>query len=395
MSMKKFMKNLTKYEEEQERNLEYDNVLKSNKKRIKKNKIKKKNKKFTKEEINNIVKSFKSYGFIIYNDIKTYKCKSFNKDHQIKDIFKHCFIKYNVPNFLIEETCWGLKEYNNEFLKLTTTIFNNFIVPSFNVLTSGRSFYKDFGKEYFTKKECYIFINGNYNSVKKNFLYAKLKQYNLSSSINDFLINFFNNKCHRTMKTENFKYYIDIFNFIKRNEEYWNKNDFEEIYDYISRARINNQRISLKGRTWNSIIDLSNEWHLEQIKKQDINSSKWDGLGIDDFNYIEKRKIKNSTSYENVLWSFTQIKSSKELSNEGRQMKHCVSSYINSCKSGHCGIFKLESISDLTGFEKHLTIEINNNGKIVQVRGKCNRVATNKENSIIEKFKNQMVINYD
>lgn len=67
-------------------------------------------------------------------------------------------------------------------------------------------------------------------------------------------------------------------------------------------------------------------------------------------------------------------------------MRHCVASYSSSCHRGVCSIWGL-SLETETGIEKLLTIEVNNLSKeIRQIRGKLNRLATEKEKEVVRRW---------
>ena len=69
--------------------------------------------------------------------------------------------------------------------------------------------------------------------------------------------------------------------------------------------------------------------------------------------------------------------------NEGQAQHNCVFSYRNVCLSGRTSIVSMQGGSQ----NKCITIEINNASRsIVQVRGVCNRPATNAEMRIISSY---------
>ena len=64
-------------------------------------------------------------------------------------------------------------------------------------------------------------------------------------------------------------------------------------------------------------------------------------------------------------------------------MKHCVYSYVNSCRDRRCAIFSL-SYNNEAGSEKMLTVEVQLGGKkILQARGPCNARPTPKDISLL------------
>jgi len=57
---------------------------------------------------------------------------------------------------------------------------------------------------------------------------------------------------------------------------------------------------------------------------------------------------------------------------EGRQMKHCVATYVSSCARGHCSIWTME-VESMDGVTRAVTIEVRNSARMIcQVRGKAN-----------------------
>ena len=86
------------------------------------------------------------------------------------------------------------------------------------------------------------------------------------------------------------------------------------------------------------------------------------------------------------IWYIRELLSSRELTAEGRAMKHCVASYAHSCAARRTAIFTME-IEDGSGREKLLTIEVVlRSRQVCQVRGKFNRYATPKELSMIKRW---------
>ena len=78
------------------------------------------------------------------------------------------------------------------------------------------------------------------------------------------------------------------------------------------------------------------------------------------------------------FWSIRELLSSDELIDEGRALRHCVSTYARSCHTGRSSIWSME-IEDENGRRKILTIEVALREKVIrQVRGRRNRLPTPK-----------------
>ena len=81
-------------------------------------------------------------------------------------------------------------------------------------------------------------------------------------------------------------------------------------------------------------------------------------------------------------WRFVELSSSKELSDEGEAMDHCVASYDKSCFDGKIAIISLR----YEGISK-ATIEINTKSHaLIQTAGYCNQDVTSAEMKLIEKW---------
>jgi hypothetical protein len=79
------------------------------------------------------------------------------------------------------------------------------------------------------------------------------------------------------------------------------------------------------------------------------------------------------------------VLSGQDLIDNGRALKHCVSSYARSCASGACSIWSLES---RIGTERRaapvLTVEVDAKRVVVQVRGLANRRPDEQEKAMVE-----------
>ena len=89
-----------------------------------------------------------------------------------------------------------------------------------------------------------------------------------------------------------------------------------------------------------------------------------------------------------TLIKIKELTSSRELYNEGRKMHHCVGSYAQNCHMGCIHIFSY-TIND----ENTLTIETDRS-QILQIRGKCNRLPSTNEKSIINRWAKKFNILY-
>jgi len=143
---------------------------------------------------------------------------------------------------------------------------------------------------------------------------------------------------------------------------------------------------SLKGRTYGSLMRMIQEWHrwlndtqqyqqvLEQYGQAVVH---WNYSTMGEFHYFTKRS--------SLKWyTIRQITDSQALFEEGRDMSHCVSSYLNRCASGYCSIWSLATQDLFRPTTKLLTIEVLDDRRVVQARGAYNRMLSTKEMQVIK-----------
>lgn len=141
-------------------------------------------------------------------------------------------------------------------------------------------------------------------------------------------------------------------------------------------------RLSMKGRTPEGVLRRVNEWHRKLANNNRYQVRQWQSIGIEGFEYLEGSEKNRSLK----CWTIRELLSSNALQTEGRQMKHCVATYAASCARGHCSIWTMEVESQM-GVSKAVTIEVRNSARLIcQVRGKANRLATEKERRIIQRW---------
>lgn len=126
---------------------------------------------------------------------------------------------------------------------------------------------------------------------------------------------------------------------------------------------------SLRGRRMEAVLAQSAAWHRRTHRARHYwgcaltPDTTWTGLPVAGFE-----------AHGSVWVLITQLLSYGQLLEEGSAQKHCVSSYAYSCLRGRCGIFSLR----LHG-ARALTVEVLPDRRIVQIRGRENRLAAGSE----------------
>lgn len=140
--------------------------------------------------------------------------------------------------------------------------------------------------------------------------------------------------------------------------------------------------LTMKDREPEVLLRQVEQWHTQLGKEKKAGNYEWLHSQFSDFEMAEG--IENTKSRK--VWYIRELTSSSQLQDEGRKMRHCVSSYASSCKSGRISIWSMEKL-DHQGKDKVMTIEVMMDSKtIVQIRGKCNVKATEQEMKVIRRW---------
>lgn len=191
--------------------------------------------------------------------------------------------------------------------------------------------------------------------LTNNFNEIDMKKYGifLNICLNDIL------KRKKLLSKSDFRSFIDYFVKDKKpnNEDIYTDASlfFDGIYDILDYFAHEMPNLN-KNSTFNSIFNLTRKWE-DRISKLQINKNrKWKSLSID---------------YEYDNFSVKEIDNEYELNQEGKEMHHCVYSYIDNALKEQYRIFSIKGTT--TQYRATLGIErVGENWELNQVRGYCN-----------------------
>jgi len=315
--------------------------------------------------------------FVFFDKTK-FKAKSHNEDKQIFEYFSTMFFKFKPPVFIVNELITAVnnfsRHYNNEPKTLDdvhTCFIHLSLFDIYKKIANGESLKEDL-KDYFNKKEIHLFTNSKQETMIKAAIEAKMSFLKIDRKIIDFVLS-----NDRILGRSFLIYTIPLINFIFKNKDLIEIAKFSEILDYIyTYAGRNNLEESVTeklNRSYQRLVEESDEWHIEMMFMKNIKAYSWDPV-FEDWEYIKS---------DEETFHITEITTTKRLSSEGRRMRHCVLSYAQRCARGSCSILSLSSsLNSLM-----LTIEVDKKSrKIVQVKGKSNRAPTNSELYLLDQF---------
>lgn len=356
-----------------------------------------------KKSLNNIADRLKNYGKPL-RDISTFNrtFKTTNEGKITLAVAQHLFGKYKAPSFL-QNSWFHLKPLVDVEIKEDTTRrrrnqdnrFKTKLIPEaeidlrckwFVCVASGGSLWKEYTKakviiDYsgevkttplLTRQENHAFLACPVEAgFREALLYAIASSYTqnlgtihkiMKSKMADFAFHD-GNPLHVYTQT----IWREVINFFCENDKL-SLQQINDLIDYFVHAKAQPQATpySLKGRHLASLTRQMRDWHWELTRVQKMGDAYWEGVMVEDSSFILKTQPGRT-------WSFTQIKSSKALAAEGSAMHHCVYSYQAGCIAGKYSIWSVKLSSKTRFDERVLTIELTDEGKIVQIRGYANR----------------------
>jgi len=312
--------------------------------------------------------------FIRSKESFSLKTKSKDRDKQRLEFVRHAFHRYYVPAFMLNawETPPRPQPQHRYQFGIPQRLNYGFATKIdyrfwYVCIATGGSFYKEYGNQLFTKKECHLFLTCKHEikideAIVYAIAFAECNNTGKALRIAKSKINAFG------LTNE---FWREVIRFFARQEPK-SKEQLDDIIDYIVYKKREDADFTIigKGHTLESLCNKVEEWHHDLRRLKAIGEGNWDGINVKDSEYVQKDGI----------WKFTQIKSAKDLQREGNAMRHCVLSYKRDCIEGRCSIWSL-TFND----NRKLTIEVKGH-YVAQIRGLANRMARPDEKSIISRW---------
>lgn len=328
-----------------------------------------------------------------------------NKDKWIRKPSDFVFKSKNLNSLIGDYVSFVLFEYpttkNEQMLFLSERTMNSFI--------ENKSFHK-------TMKE----INNSFILTKKQINrlidYKPFLQHDDISSLKKefFIFDIINDKkvtsdlLGEVYSTS----FVEYCHYVKNrifNDAFFERNQVKPVYDYVKakinevaqkqredRAAANDQSICyfyhLNHHEPYSLLEGMQGWHrtLHKTKNKTIQSWKKSDviLEFEDVKYRNIEKEEDKLKHQNIsTTAIIEINTSAGLSEEGRNMRHCVSSYARSCVHGNTRIFSLRKKHFSSHFAKSFaTIEVREESRIVQAKAVKNEALTTEDKNIVAKW---------
>lgn len=299
-------------------------------------------------------------------DAFTPRTRSLNTSTRTRELIRYAFNKYNPPPFLYNAWDSEPKPLSNNFEYL-------FGVKEdwrkwYLALAQGKSLYKECSMGLLTKRETFYF-----STCPFTFTIAQAVWFSVIRCLDETAPSSLARKIAST-KLSNYR----VDDFWKGVARWFIENDtsvrqMNDLLDYIHNRHAERPDWYIKDQTLTGLQKAMQSWHRElyRMRSMSVKYEKWEGISLPD------SQIEQGAGRKKIHWRFHQIKTGKELAEEGNKQHHCVSSYGSRCASGACSIWSLTT-DEPGAVVRALTIEVA--GKdIVQARGYANRSPKNSE----------------
>lgn len=304
----------------------------------------------------------------------TPRTRSLSTATRTRELIRYAFNKYSPPPFLYgvwDEDPNQPSRISHEFLFGIKEDWRKWYLA----LAQGKSLYKECSMGLLTKRETFYFSTCQYPLTIPGAVWYSIircldeeRPASLARKI----------ACTKLCGRPVDDFWKGVARWFMNNET--SIRQMNDLMDYISNRHTENREWYLKDQTLSGLQKAMHSWHREmyRTRSMSIKYDKWDGINLPD------SQIEQGGGRKKIHWRFHQIKTGKELAEEGNKQHHCVSSYGSRCASGACSIWSLTN-DEPGAVVRVLTIEVA--GKdIVQARGYANRSPKTQELAILREW---------
>ncbi|MFO1218084.1 MAG: PcfJ domain-containing protein [Burkholderiaceae bacterium] len=261
------------------------------------------------------------------------------------------------------------------------------------VAARGGSLYKAGASAWLTRREVHAFLNPPSGlSFSEAFWHAIAGSYATDAGL---AIRIARSKIAHAPRDEN-SFWREVARFFCANPA--PVEVIDDLCDYLVECRRRDRNYSLHGRTLAALNRRMHEWHRDIAAIERIEAIRhrgtargaqtraadaaWLGSPLSDWEWTPSDEEAKAKGERFVV---RQLKRAEDLVMESRAMRHCVSTYAAKCIAGRASIWSLRRCTK-DRIDRLLTIEVDQQGQAVQVRGLANRIARADERTVLERW---------
>lgn len=337
-----------------------------------------------------LLQEFEAYRDHFIRDPNTFtlRTRSSHRSKQVLEMARHLFVKFRVPRVL--EQAWAAylppdpptpRVLPRRPPRLAPGLKAIDFRAWFICVASGGSLYKQHTKGLLTKKETHLFLNVTIPlDLCQAIVYAIARAAGATEGGAQRLAR------SRLSEQSFIPFWFDAVRFFSLPEQLPAAvHQVNDLCDFLAQRRQEDPhfRLTAASQSLPALLRRMEEWHRALARAKDLEGISWDGVDIPDYTLERRHPQKPDQS---VTWRFHQITTGKELAAEGSAMRHCVYGYKAKCADGRCSIWSLTYNDGERPESRRLTLEVNENGSIVQKRGLANRLPRPEENHVVREW---------
>ena len=172
---------------------------------------------------------------------------------------------------------------------------------------------------------------------------------------------------------EHLHLFVRLEKVLKNHLKIINRPELLNLMDYLSNLNSEELKKLAQSPTVESIQRRCERWHQQFHERNEIQGTRKD-LPINlSWRGVQKPDLKFHFKKLNKWIELKQIKTYKNLINEGQEMEHCVPLYVDQCRANGTSIWSVKIKDAKNEFElERYTLQLTNN-EVIQFRGKNNR----------------------
>lgn len=292
-----------------------------------------------------------SYRDKFYRSFSSWKPKSHNVKRLAVSLLNHLFVKYEIPNFMHE--IW-FKNGQTNWASIYFHMAQGYGIKGIDLPVKYKA----------TKKVAHYFNTAPDDfSPEEALAWARVHAFG-----GNFRLGSVTRQSPPIIQDwKNVEFWDSVLRWFLENPML-DLVHFAPVVDYIRNKKFiaaDQPNFTMKGRSADTLLKEVELWHTGL--KASAKNRSWAS-----YNVFENYKKEVGKDEHKTLWTIQEIKTEKELFQEGRAMRHCVGSYAHSCINGSTSIWSMTSKS-FGQVKNELTIEVRNAEKrIVQARGFAN-----------------------
>lgn len=337
------------------------------------------------------------------NEVSTWKPKGKSVNTLLRSLIKHLICKYPMPPFWYEVWFRGTERmHRHRNGALDGMPEDGGPAPFgdlFVALAQGKGMYKLVKEGKFpvplTKKQCHSFMQQRkVSNVVHAVRWAQVQSFGGERSLAKALCDTRWGEELAIHQTETFR--VTVIQWLC-GQGMLEMSQLAPLIDYIEFCRDNVPDWAITGRTVVSLMRDMEQWHEDlaadrraqrqayQDARRKPPPEKFESCGVEDWMHHIKRKDSQTGKQVQEIHTIKEILTYKGLHEEGRELRHCVTSYAWNIGRGATSIWSY-SVNNA----KILTIEVYNSTKSIrQVRGYRNRMPTAGEMNYVQRWASQ------